>query len=105
VETPERNDIPDLMLQWKAYAASAFTNPPGLQARTLLPHSSTEPTCWWVSHDKLAEADYNLGAGQWKPRVADEPSDDDARELVAEVLRDYRTVVEGLEKLTTELAE
>ena len=49
--------------------------------------------------------DYNLGAGQWKPRVAEQTSDEDPRELVAEVLDDYREVVAGLEKLMVELAK
>jgi type I restriction enzyme M protein len=53
----------------------------------------------------LAESDYNLGAGQWKPRVAEKISNEDPRELVAEVLDDYRQVVAGLERLMAELAE
>ena len=71
----------------------------------MLPHGSEEPTCWWTTREKLADADYNLGAGQWKPRVAEPVSDEDPRELVAEVLDDYRKVVMGLEKLMQELAE
>lgn len=105
VETPEKNDIPDLLAQWKAYKASGFATPPGIEANTLLPHGSDEPTCWWVGREKLAEAAYNLGAGQWKPRVAEKTCDEDPRELVAEALDDYRKVVAGLEKLMAELAE
>lgn len=105
VETPEKNDIPDLLTQWKTYKASGFANPPGLEANTLLPHGSDEPTCWWVSREKLAEGDYNLGASQWKPRVAEKTSDEDPRELIADALADYRKVVAGLEKLMAELAE
>ena len=104
VETPDRNDIPDLLVQWKAYKASGFANPPGLEANTLLPHGSEEPSCWWATKEMLAAADYNLGAGQWKPRVAEKSSDEDPRELVADVLDDYRKVVAGLENLAAELA-
>lgn len=105
VETPDQNDIPDLLTQWKAYKASGYTKPPGLEANALLSHGHAEPTCWWTTKDKLAESDYNLGAGQWKPRVAEKTSDEDPRELVAGVLEDYREVVKGLEKLLVELAE
>ena len=105
VETPDKNDIPDLLAQWKAYKASSYTQPPGVEANTLLEHGSDEPTCWWTTPDKLADAGFNLGAGQWKPRVAEKTSDEDPRELVAEVLGDYRKVVVGLETLFAELAE
>ena len=105
METPERNDIPDLLAQWKTYKASGYTTPPGLEANTLLAHGSDEPTCWWTTREKLAECDYNLGAGQWKPRVAEKTSDEDPSELVAEVLGDYRKVVTGLERLLEELPQ
>ena len=82
METPEKNDIPNLLLQWKEYKASGFASPPGLEASALLGHGSEEPTCWWTTREKLADADYNLGAGQWRPRVAEKPSDEDPRELV-----------------------
>jgi type I restriction enzyme M protein len=105
VETPEKNDIPDLLTQWKAYKASGFTTPPGLEANTLLPHGSEEPRCWWVAKERLHDADYNLGAGQWKPRVAEKTSDEDPRELIADALEDYRKVVAGLEALMVELEQ
>ena len=105
VETPEKNEIPDLLVQWKAYKASGFATPPGLEANTLLPHGTVEPTCWWATREKLLDADYNLGAGQWKPRVAEKSSNEDPRELVAEVLDDYRKVVAGLESLLLELPQ
>jgi type I restriction enzyme M protein len=103
VETPDKNDIPDLLAQWKAYKASGYNTPPGLEANTLLAHDADEPTCWWTTREKLAEGDYNLGAGQWKPRVAEKTSEEDPRELVVAVLGEYRKVVEGLEKLLAEL--
>ena len=103
VETPGENDIPDLLTQWKKYKTSGFIAPPGLEANTLLPHGSEEPGCWWTTREKLADTAYNLGAGQWKPRVAEKTSDENPRELVEEVLSDYRKVVAGLEKLMSEL--
>jgi type I restriction enzyme M protein len=105
VETPEKNDIPDLLAQWKAYKTGGFATPPGLEANTVLAHGSAEPGCWWTTREKLAESDFNLGASQWKPRVSEKASVEDPRELVAEVLVDYRQVVAGLEKLMAELPE
>ena len=105
VETPDKNDIPDLLSQWKVYKATNFATPPGLEANTALPHGSKEPICWWATKDQLSEAAYNLGAGHWKPHVAEKPSDEDPRELAAEVLADYRKVVAGLERLLVELEE
>ena len=105
VETPEKSDIPDLLAQWKAYKGSGYNTPPGLAANILLAHGSDEPSCWWVTKEKLAESDFSLGAGQWKPRVTEKTSHEDPRELVAEVLADYRLVVTGLENLLSELTE
>ena len=105
VETPDKSDIPDLLVQWKIYKSGSFKTPPGLAANTLLPHGSAEPSCWWATKEKIGDAEYNLGAGQWKPRVTEKVSDDDPRELVKEVLADYRQVVAGLEKLLMELEE
>ena len=103
METPDKNDIPDLLAHWKTYKTGGFATVPGLEANTLLAHGSEEPTSWWVSQEKVAGADYNLGAGQWKPRIAENTSDEDPRELVVEVLEDYRGMVQGLEQLLEEL--
>ena len=105
VETPELNNLPDLLTQWAKYKTSGFKRPPGAEANALLPAGSEEPTCWWTTKERLAEADYNLGAGQWKPRVAEPVSEEDPNELIEEVLGDFRDVVAGLEKLLQEVAE
>ncbi|WP_394695673.1 N-6 DNA methylase [Pseudoxanthomonas japonensis] len=105
VETPDKNDIPDLLETWKAYKASGFVSAPGVEAGSLLEAGSEEPSSWWVTTERLAEGGYNLGAGQWKPRVAETASDEDPVELISEVLADYQKVVAGLEKLKAELAE
>lgn len=105
VETPENSDIPDLLAEWKAYKASGYAQPPGVEANVLLEHGSNEPTCWWTTLDKLADMGFNLGAGQWKPRVAEKTSDEDPLELVKDVRRDYLHVSIGLRKLSRELAK
>jgi type I restriction enzyme M protein len=105
VETPEKNDIPALLETWKTYKASGFSVVPGIEAGSLLEAGSVEPSSWWTTTETLAEVGYNLGAGQWKPRIAEAVSDEDPVDLVAEVLADYKKVVAGLEKLKAELAE
>lgn len=105
VETPELNNIPDLLAQWKLYKSGGFKKAPGVEANTLLPAGSENPACWWTTRGRLAEADYNLGAGQWKPHIAEPVSEENPHELIEDTLGDYRKVVVGLEKLLKEVAE
>jgi len=102
-ETPERNDIPDLLNQWKVYKESKFTNPPGVEAGTLLPPGSDQPRCWWASVKSVAENDYNLAAGRYKPQIAEKVPDDDPAELIRETLAIEREITDGLEKLLREV--
>jgi type I restriction enzyme M protein len=99
VETPEKNDIPELLARWKAYKTGGYRTPPGLEANTLLPHGSEEPSDWSATSEQLAQADYSLVAGHWKPRIAQKASDEDPQELIAELLEDYRNIVKGIENL------
>lgn len=105
VETPDKNDIPELLAQWKAYKSGGFKMAPGLEANIPLPHGSEEPSCWFASNDQLAEANYNLGAAQWKPRVTEESSDEDPLELLIEVVGEYRGLAEGFEAFQKALTE
>lgn len=105
VETPDKNDIPALLEAWKGYKATNFASPPGVEAGSLLAAGSEEPSSWWVTVERLAQEGYNLGTGQWKPRIAEAVSDEDPRKLIADVLGDYKQVVAGLESLMGELAE
>jgi type I restriction enzyme M protein len=56
-ETPERNDIPDLLAQWIIYKQSKFVNPPGVEAGKLLPAGSDDMRCWWASINNVVEND------------------------------------------------
>lgn len=98
-ETPERNDIPDLLAQWAAYKHSDFTRPPGVEAGTILEPGSDEPRCWWATTRAVADNDYNLAAGRYKPQVADKPPEEDPVELIHETLALEREIIAGLEKL------
>ncbi len=102
-ETPERNDIPELLRQWKIYKDSKFTNPPGVEAGTLLDSGSEAPRCWWATVKTIAENDYNLAAGRYKPMVAEKPPDEDPVELIQEVLGIEKEITKGLEKLLKEV--
>jgi type I restriction enzyme M protein len=98
-ETPEQNDIPQLLQQWKVYKESGFVSPPGVEAGTLLKPGSKEPRCWWAALEVIKDNDYNLAAGRYKPQVAEAVSDDDPVELIREVLEIEKGITSGLEKL------
>jgi type I restriction enzyme M protein len=102
-ETPDRNDIPDLLAQWKSYKDSRFSNPPGVEAGTLLPPESEEPRCWWTTIKNIAENDYILAAGRYKPQIAEKAPDEDPAELIRETLAMEREITEGLERLLKEI--
>jgi len=102
-ETPERNDIPDLLEQWKSYKKSGFKKPPGIKAGTLLTPGSDEPRCWWAPAKLVSDNEYNLAAGRYKPQIAEKAPDDDPKELIQEVLDIEKAITTGLEDLLTEL--
>jgi len=104
-ETPERNDIPELLRQWKDYKDSKFTKPPGVEAGTLLNPGSEEPRCWWATVKTIADNDYNLAAGRYKPQVAETAPDDDPAELIREVLVIEKDITDGLNQLLQQVEE
>lgn len=98
-ETPEKNDIPGLLKHWAEYKKSGFKNPPGVEAGTLLKAGSEEPRCWWAAIKNIADNDYNLAAGRYKPQVAEKAPEEDPAQLIREVLAVEREIASGLEKL------
>lgn len=98
-ETPDRNDIPDLLIQWTSYKKSGFRKAPGVEAGTLLESDSEEPRCWWASLKTIEENDYNLAAGRYKPHMVEKPPDEDPAQLIREVLTIERDISNRLEKL------
>ncbi len=102
-ETPERNDIPDLLNEWKTYKKSKFANPPGVEAGILLQSDSEEPRCWWATIKAVAENDFNLAVCRYKPQVAEKIPEEDPAELIRDVLQIERQITEGLEKLLREV--
>lgn len=102
-ETPQRNDIPDLLEQWQVYKRSGFKNPPGVEAGTRLDAGTEEPRCWWASIKTVAENNYKLAAARYKPKVMQKQPDEDPIELIREVLAIEREICEGLEELLREV--
>ncbi|GAB4388305.1 MAG: class I SAM-dependent DNA methyltransferase [Thermodesulfovibrionales bacterium] len=102
-ETPERNDIPDLLIQWAGYKKSGFKELPGEEGGTLLPTGTDEIRSWWTTIKSIAENDYNLAAGRYKPQIADKIPDDDPTQLIKETLAIERDIASGLEKLLQEV--
>jgi type I restriction enzyme M protein len=104
-ETPEKNNIPNLLQLWKQYKSSDFTKPPGVEAGAVLDAGSEEPTCWWTTVEKIAENDYNLAAGRYKPQVAAPPPQEDPGELIRQMLNIEKKFTDGLEKLLKEVED
>jgi type I restriction enzyme M protein len=102
-ETPDRNDIPDLLVQWEMYKKTGYTNPPGVEGGTLLEPGSDVPKCWWASIDTIEENDYNLAAGRYRPQVAEKAPEEDPADLIRQTLDIEREITEGLEKLLKEV--
>ncbi len=102
-ETPELNDIPDLLAQWQVYKKSGFKKPPGIEANTVLEPGSAEPRCWWATHEALAGNDFNLAAGRYKPSIGQKPPEEDPVELIRRVREDEKRIVAGLDALLAEV--
>ncbi len=102
-ETPERNEIPEMLQQWKAYKDSGFKKPPGTEAGALLPPGTEEQKCWWARISTIAENDFNLAAGRYKPQVAEKAPEEDPAELISKTLKMEREIAAGLEKLLREV--
>lgn len=103
VETPEQNDIPALLAAWETYKASGFQDPPGVEANAVLDPGTEPPACWWADVDRIAENDYSLSAGRYKPLVRKERRQEDPGELIAELLDLEETITSGLMDLLREV--
>lgn len=103
VETPEKNDIPDLLVQWRSYKGSGFVAAPGLAANTVLPAGSQETRSWWATRELVIDSGFSLAAGRYKPQIGQAISEENPAVIIGEVLKQEREIVSGLERLLTEL--
>ncbi len=102
-ETPEKNNIPDLLEHWHIYKESDFNEPPGEQANALLEPDSVMPRCWHADAELIAGNDYSLAAGRYKPQVGEKPSDEDPKELIDDILKIEKEIAADLERLLKEI--
>ena len=51
----------------------------------------------------MAENDYNLAAGRYKPQIAEATTDENPAELIREMLMIEREITSGLESLLREV--
>lgn len=98
-ETPERNEIPEMLRQWRAYKDSGFKKPPGTEAGALLAPGTAEAKCWWAKVSTIAENEFNLAAGRYKPQVGEKPPEEDVAELIEKTLQVERGIASGLKTL------
>jgi type I restriction enzyme M protein len=104
-ETPEKNELPEMLRQWRVFKDSGFKKPPGVEAGTLLEPGTEEPKCWWAKASLIAEADYNLTASRYKPQVAEKAPEEDPADLIRKTVKLEREIAEGLEKLLREVED
>ena len=105
VETPEKNEISDLLVQWDKYRQSGFKNPPGPQASALLEPKRKPPKCWWVDKRVVKANGYILAAGFYKPQIAKLVPEEDPAELIREVLVLEDEITKGLKTLLAEVED
>jgi len=102
-ETPEKNNIPDLLKQWHIYKESGFKEPSGEQANALLEPGSEMPRCWKADAELIVANDYSLAAGRYKPQVGEKPPEEDPKELIENLVKYEKEILSGLNNLLSEL--
>lgn len=102
-ETPQENQIPDLLRLWRAYRKSDFKKPPGAEGCKLLPPGTNQPNCWWVPISTISESDFNLAAGRYRPQVGEKPPEEDPTELITKTLKVERDIATDLGKLLKDM--
>lgn len=102
-ETPERNDIPELLRLWREYRASGFAVPPGPESSTPIEVESTEIRYWWVSKETLAANDYCLAADRYKPQVIKAALKEDPTALLRDILGIEQKITLDLEQLLQDI--
>jgi len=105
VETPNENGIPALLTTWNDYKSSNFKTPLGPEANTLLEADAEEPACWWASLEKIAESDFNLSAGAYKPNQASSAGNENPITLIDELTNFEQSILSGLKKLKLSISE
>ena len=98
-ETPEKNEIPNLMKAWDIHKETGFHNPPGEQANAILKFGAGEVKCWWADYEVIEGSDFNLTASHFKPQIREEVPDEDPANLIRDMLEIEQKISLGLENL------
>jgi type I restriction enzyme M protein len=104
-ETPNKNDIPDLLKLWVEYKKSDFENPPGVESGALLNSDIEEIKCWWANYELIRENEFNLSAGRYKPQIIEKPPGEDPKELIGEILIIEENIKDKLKDLLEDITE
>jgi len=102
-ETPDKNDIPQFLNEWKKYKSSGYKEPPGVEANTILEAGSKEPKSWWAVLDTIAENDYNLSAGRYKPMINKTLIKGEPTKIINEIIQIENKITNTLENLLNKL--
>jgi type I restriction enzyme M protein len=102
-ETPDRNDIPELLRHWAVYKSSKYLIPPGVETGTLLSSGTEEPRCWWAPVHIISQSDYNLAATRYRPEVATPPPTADPGMLIKKAIDLEQQIMNELQALQKEL--
>lgn len=105
IETPDVNQIPDMLAQWAEFRKSNFQNPPGIESGSIIPNSSPDPSCWWAELESIRGAEFNLTAAAHKPTRTAIRDDLLPSDLLNAVMHTERSILKDLEELTSTLDE
>lgn len=102
-ETPEQNDIPNFIIEWKNFRQSNFKEFPGIEGETRLPYNSMEPKCWWANLNDIIDKSYNISASNYSPSIERLNNDIDPTEIIKEVLKFENNIIDKLKTLNDKL--
>jgi len=105
IETPNKNDIPILIKEWKEYKMSNFIDVPGIPSETLLNFNDKEIKSWWITIDKIIIQNYNLTANNYKPQKIGAPIIEKPIELTKELINNKIDVLNILQNLLKKLED
>jgi type I restriction enzyme M protein len=104
LDTPGCSDIPGLLQTWQDYRTSDFKKVPGLEANALQEADEVAPKVWWADLEKVAENDFNLSAGVYKPSRKSAVAEEDPAELTDDLLTLENRILKGLKSLRKEIS-
>jgi len=102
-ETPEGNDIPNLLKEWNKYKFTEFKEPPGISSDTILNHDEEESKCWWTTKKNISENNFNLSANSYKPNKISEENIENPIDLIDRIVNIENSICDKLNILKNEI--